>query len=653
MKKRITAVLLCVALLLTLSVNVSAETAEQPQSTIDTQITPVADEITVTVGEDGLETIENEISDDDAVVMPLAQTSGIISGAIYRIKNVASGKYMNVDYGIDANGTNIYQWTGDGSTEQKFKVVYSSTTDSYMLYAMCSSNGTNRVADVYDSGGVLVNGANIKLHDPIEPPTQQLQIISIDSNKYRIAMKQDNNFVFTAYGTSNGSAGGTSSTSAGNIFISTYTGSTSQQWQFELLENPNASPAPIGYLDTVSSTLIGGWAYQSDIPDTALTVHIYIINNSTGEQKIIGVTAGGYRADLKAAGYGNGYHAFHYAINWKTYKPGTYTVRAFAIGVNSSNPQLTNSPKTFTVRNPTGNVDALNSNGVSGWVWKPDAPNEAIEAHLYVRKTNGETVWGKAIVANAYRSDLYTAGYGNGYHGFSIPIDWSTLPEEKLQVTVYAVDGSGYNPSFYDGYYYNGVEEPTVSYVWPTVSKRITQNFKSGTHYGIDIGAVTAGVAGDPIYCFADGYVIRSEWSSSYGYVVYINHTNPRSSISTYIQTKYAHMSSNLLVSANTNITKGTQVGYMNTTGQSNGVHLHFETVKVNSMTTLEMWANGVIDKSKCIDPLNYFDSSGNVLTYNINSNNNPWGLTFDINEVEIDVYDRVNQIIIEEPTEP
>lgn len=63
--------------------------------------------------------------------------------------------------------------------------------------------------------------------------------------------------------------------------------------------------------------------------------------------------------------------------------------------------------------------------------------------------------------------------------------------------------------------------------------------------------------------------------------------------------------------------------------------------------------ANGAIDKSKCIDPLNYFDSSGNVLAYNINSNDNSWGLTFDINETEIDIYDRFNQIIIEEPILP
>lgn len=211
---------------------------------------------------------------------------------------------------------------------------------------------------------------------------------------------------------------------------------------------------PIGHLDTVSSTLIGGWAYQSNIPNTALMVHIYVINNSTNDQEIISVTAGGYRADLKAAGYGDGYHAFHYAINWKAYKPGTYTVRAYAIGVNSSNPQLNNSPKMFTVRNMEGSLDGISSSGISGWAWKPDASNEAIGVHAHI--IQGETVLEIKITdADIFRQDLENAGYGNGCYGFYIPIDWAQYPEVKLRLVVYMYDGSGYSPVLYDGYYDN------------------------------------------------------------------------------------------------------------------------------------------------------------------------------------------------------
>lgn len=212
--------------------------------------------------------------------------------------------------------------------------------------------------------------------------------------------------------------------------------------------------APIGHLDTVNSSIIGGWAYQSDIPNTALTVHIYIINNSTGQQRIIPVTANGYRADLAAAGYGNGYHAFQYNVSWKTYKPGTYTVRAYAISPNNSNPQLNNSPKTFTVRNMAGVIDEISSTKIKGWAWKPDAPNESVGVHAHI--IQGSTVLEiKTAQANIYRQDLQNGGYGNGYHGFSIPIDWTQYPEERLRIIVYMYDESGYSPVLYDGYYDN------------------------------------------------------------------------------------------------------------------------------------------------------------------------------------------------------
>ena len=216
------------------------------------------------------------------------------------------------------------------------------------------------------------------------------------------------------------------------------------------------------------------------------------------------------------------------------------------------------------------------------------------------------------------------------------------MPEEKLRIVVYAVDGSGYNPSFYSGYYYNGVEEPTTDYVWPTKSRRVTQTYNpilpySEGHYGIDIGATTRHVAGDEIYCFADGYVVRNipEWST-YGYGAYINHINPDQSISTYIQTRYAHMMSQSSVVVNTNIIKGTVIGYMGNTGASNEVHLHFET------RIAPVYTSFIEDKSYCIDPLTYYGNNDYVLANSMNggtNNDNPWGLIFDINNIETEIY--------------
>lgn len=88
----------------------------------------------------------------------------------------------------------------------------------------------------------------------------------------------------------------------------------------------------------------------------------------------------------------------------------------------------------------------------------------------------------------------------------------------------------------------------------------------STTHGGVDI----AGPAGTPILAYAGGTVTRAGYSSSYGWVVYIDHGNG-------VETRYGHMQPGLNVSVGQTITAGTQLGGMGSTGNSTGSHLHFE----------------------------------------------------------------------------
>lgn len=194
--------------------------------------------------------------------------------------------------------------------------------------------------------------------------------------------------------------------------------------------------------------------------DVAITEPITPIDGgisftSTGAQKIYTTLANGYRSDLAAAGYGNGYHAFQYNINWLTFVPGTYTVKAYAIGVNSPiNPQLTNT-KSFTVRNVEGCAEIITSTYIEGWVWKPDAPNKPVDVHAYIYRSNGQVAHIATTIANHLRTDLVAAGKGNGCHGYRIYIDFDSLPEDNLRIELHYVDNSGYHPSFYSGYYDN------------------------------------------------------------------------------------------------------------------------------------------------------------------------------------------------------
>ncbi|MDR6121616.1 peptidoglycan hydrolase CwlO-like protein [Bacillus sp. SLBN-46] len=90
----------------------------------------------------------------------------------------------------------------------------------------------------------------------------------------------------------------------------------------------------------------------------------------------------------------------------------------------------------------------------------------------------------------------------------------------------------------------------------------------SEMHFGVDIANRTK----VPILAAADGVVIKSYYSSSYGNCIFISH-----SINGQVYTTvYAHMSSRIAGNGAV-VKKGQQIGVMGNTGASRGQHLHFE----------------------------------------------------------------------------
>lgn len=111
-----------------------------------------------------------------------------------------------------------------------------------------------------------------------------------------------------------------------------------------------------------------------------------------------------------------------------------------------------------------------------------------------------------------------------------------------------------------------------LSFMWPIPGYgygNITQYYGgmySGTpHKGLDIGVPY----GTPIYASESGQVLSAEYHWSWGNNVLIWHNGTYS-------TRYAHCSS-LAVSAGDYVQKGQIIGYVGSTGQSSGPHLHFE----------------------------------------------------------------------------
>lgn len=105
------------------------------------------------------------------------------------------------------------------------------------------------------------------------------------------------------------------------------------------------------------------------------------------------------------------------------------------------------------------------------------------------------------------------------------------------------------------------------------------RDFDSSHHNGVDFGTSGAYV---PTYAAAAGRVMIAGWSNSAGNWVVIDHGNG-------LVTKYMHHSS-LSVSAGQYVEKGQQIGVTGNTGNSFGVHLHFQ----------------VEQNGKVVNPFNY-----------------------------------------------
>lgn len=128
----------------------------------------------------------------------------------------------------------------------------------------------------------------------------------------------------------------------------------------------------------------------------------------------------------------------------------------------------------------------------------------------------------------------------------------------------------------------SGSGECAEGFIWPLPGAgRVTTEFGadqwvngvfSSGHKGLDIAIA----GGTPIYAAHNGTVVATTGHWTYGNVVMIDNGDG-------IATLYAHMQSAAIVSVGETVTQGQVIGYVGSTGNSSGNHLHFE-VRVNGM---------------------------------------------------------------------
>lgn len=152
-------------------------------------------------------------------------------------------------------------------------------------------------------------------------------------------------------------------------------------------------------------------------------------------------------------------------------------------------------------------------------------------------------------------------------------------------------------------------------YYWPTKGTALSRGFSTGSngttkHDGVDIKGSTPGVAGDNVYAYMDGYVSfvgTPDTNPKEGYTVRIHHNNPLKDDNGYarIRTQYMHLNSAPLVSVGNRVTAGQLIGYMGTTGNSTGVHLHFE-VRGGSESDFAFGGSSGYNTGAVLDPADY-----------------------------------------------
>ena len=169
--------------------------------------------------------------------------TGLATRIIYSFKNAGSVKYLDVSGGTDADNTNVIQYTGNDTAAQQFKLELSSTGNGYILRSQVG--GKTRVLDIYKTNGRVENGNNVQIYRNVDPIAQEWLIIPVSQFYYKIVPRSNPALALTSYGSSNGSSTGKSTTSAGNVFVSTYTGNSQNQWW--IIEKQDATVIQPGY----------------------------------------------------------------------------------------------------------------------------------------------------------------------------------------------------------------------------------------------------------------------------------------------------------------------------------------------------------------------------------------------------------------------
>ncbi len=152
-----------------------------------------------------------------------SSSSSSLEGTYY-IKSYYSGKYLDISGNSSSNNANLVQYTYNGGTEQKFKLVQNS--DGY-YYIYTGSSSYTKVLDVAKKS--TADGTNIAQYTYNGGTNQQFQLVEVSSGVYAIKTR-------VSACASCLDVYGWSTEDGGNIAQYTYWGGACQLWYLESAE---------------------------------------------------------------------------------------------------------------------------------------------------------------------------------------------------------------------------------------------------------------------------------------------------------------------------------------------------------------------------------------------------------------------------------
>jgi glycosyltransferase involved in cell wall biosynthesis len=195
--------------------------------------------------------------------------------------------------------------------------------------------------------------------------------------------------------------------------------------------SPEIPPAiPTGLVERLSRLGLTGWAWRPG-SDERLTIEA-VVNDVV----VASTVADNFRADLLAAGVGDGKHAFQLRAPAAGFAVESAVVRVKdgpllkllpqEIGGNASDEAA--GAIASRVHAVEGFIERLNVREVAGWAWKPPT-DERVELEILV---DDQVV--ARTRADIERPELADAGIGDGRHGFHLSFNRSITGRERAVV---------------------------------------------------------------------------------------------------------------------------------------------------------------------------------------------------------------------------